>query len=99
MLGPAAAAVFSSSEEYEESSSTSSRARLLLFAPRGGVRLVMRFRGAMCVVESSTLLGRVRRRNLNGEVEGASACVIGGEGSCVGGGGGVSMLCNARHVE
>lgn len=38
---------------------------------------------------------RARKRSLNGE-EGGSACVSGGEGSCVGG---VSMDWRARQVE
>lgn len=43
----------------------------------------------------SSLLAR--RRSLNGD--GARACVVGGEGSWVGAGGGESMDWRARQVE
>ncbi len=99
MLGSAVAMSTSSSSD-EESSPSSSLGLRLLFTPLGGARFVMRLLGATCVLGSSGLFGRVRSRNLNGDVEeGASAWAIGGDGSCVGAGGGVSIDWRARQVE
>jgi hypothetical protein len=61
------------------------------------VRLVIFLRGVRIELEFVGVSPRARKRNLNGE--GARACVVGGDGSCVGAGGGESMDCRARQVE